>query len=367
MPERTRLGLAGAGRGGGLIIPAIRDHGAELVAVAEPFPRRRELFGERWTKNLGDKPLPEFLDTYEALLERKDIDALVIATPAPMHAPQAVQALEAGFHVLSEVPAAHTLDQARDLVRAARAAKGTYFFSENCCFWYFVKEWARMVREGRLGEVQYVEGEYVHRLGFKFWGRPSWRASYEPIRYCTHETGPLLDILDDRVVQVSALTTSNKVFSDKASDDIQVALFKTAKGVAYKQLNAFGVNRHHLSQNTSPVHHYYSLYGSRGFLETTRHGEFKTLACFQEDPSENKEHEVLDLPKEDLTLPEQARGGHGTADWEIMRDFLACISEGRAPTIDVYRGLDYTLPGICAVESIARGGAPVTVPDPREF
>jgi predicted dehydrogenase len=367
MSDAIRLGLAGAGRGVGLVERAVRDHGAELTVVADPFPRRRELFEEHWKKGLPDKPLPAVVEDFDALMERDDYDAVVLGTPAPMHAPQAIRALAKGVHVLSEIPAAHSIEEARALVQAVREAEGIYFFAENCCFWHFVREWKRMVREGRLGEVEYVEGEYVHRIAHMFWNQRSWRADYEPIRYCTHETGPLLDILDDRVVEVTAMTTSSKVFPARTVGDVQVALFRTQKGVVYKQLNGFGVVRHHLAHDPEPVHHYYSLYGTKGFLETTRHGEFKTLACFQEDPNANEPHVELDLPKENPTLPEKARGSHGTADWEIMRDFLRCIRKGAEPTIDVYRGLDFSLPGICAVASLEQGGALVQVPDPREF
>ena len=49
------------------------------------------------------------------------------------------------------------------------------------------------------------------------------------------------------------------------------------------------------------------------------------------------------------------------------RDFFSCIREQKPPTIDVYRGLDYTLPGIVAAESIQQGSVPLPVPDPREW
>jgi hypothetical protein len=65
--------------------------------------------------------------------------------------------------------------------------------------------------------------------------------------------------------------------------------------------------------------------------------------------------------------PEAAAGGHGTTEYWMLRDFLAAVCGERPSPIDVFTGLDYTLPGIIAQESAAQGGAPVAVPDPRAW
>jgi len=337
------------------------------VALADPEETRQQNFRKRWAKEVSDEPLPRFYKTLEDMLAHDSMDAVVVATPAPMHARQSIQCMEAGFHVLSEVPAAYAVEEARDLVNCVKKTGRKYFFSENCCYWHCVKEWKKLVAEGRLGEPQYCEGEYIHSIVKppERFGKPYWRYHLDPIRYCTHETGPLLDIIDDRVVQAVGMTTSSKVQPGKPVDDIQVALFKTAKGVTCKQLNGFTVIRHKTFCEDGD-HHYFSMYGSGGFLETTRSGKFMTLASFK-DINDGRDVVELDMPIADPTLPREAKGGHGTADWEIMRDFVSCIRDGREPTIDVYRGLDFTLPGIIGRESMLKGSVPLEVPDPRQW
>jgi hypothetical protein len=59
------------------------------------------------------------------------------------------------------------------------------------------------------------------------------------------------------------------------------------------------------------------------------------------------------------------RAGHGGSDFFVIRDFVRAIRAGDQPPIDVYRALDYTVPGLISEQSIAQGGAPLPVPDFR--
>jgi hypothetical protein len=63
--------------------------------------------------------------------------------------------------------------------------------------------------------------------------------------------------------------------------------------------------------------------------------------------------------------PEATAGGHGTSEYFMCNDFVRCIVDDTEPAIDVYRGLDYSVPGICAHISAENGGEPVEVPDFR--
>ena len=58
-------------------------------------------------------------------------------------------------------------------------------------------------------------------------------------------------------------------------------------------------------------------------------------------------------------------GGHGTSEYFMVDDFVRCILDDTKPAIDVYEGLDYTAPGICAHLSAEQGGKAVEVPDFR--
>ncbi|CAO3457721.1 4-carboxy-2-hydroxymuconate-6-semialdehyde dehydrogenase [Azospirillum argentinense] len=89
--------------------------GVEVVSVVGGEPDDIEGFAKargipHWTKDLAES------------LERTDVEAVILATPTPVHATQAIQCLEAGKHVLVEIPMADSLADAERLVAAQRAS-----------------------------------------------------------------------------------------------------------------------------------------------------------------------------------------------------------------------------------------------------
>ena len=101
------------------------------------------------------------LDTYtdfRKLLERKDIDAVSIATPNHTHAWVAVSAAQAGKHVYVEKPVSHDIWEGRQMVQAARQNNrvmqcGTQSRSSNS-----LREAVDFVRRGELGKIKYAQG-----------------------------------------------------------------------------------------------------------------------------------------------------------------------------------------------------------------
>lgn len=98
--------------------------------------------------------------TFQAALENVHADAVLITAPAVVHATLAIQALEAGLHVLVEKPFAPTLQEASQVVEAARAANRTLMVSQNYRFHPAPQLVARLVREGRLGQVGAVQVDF---------------------------------------------------------------------------------------------------------------------------------------------------------------------------------------------------------------
>ncbi|MDW7555446.1 MULTISPECIES: Gfo/Idh/MocA family oxidoreductase [Azospirillum] len=89
--------------------------GVEVVSVVGGEPDDIEGFAKargipHWTKDLAES------------LERTDVEAVILATPTPVHATQAIQCLGAGKHVLVEIPMADSLADAERLVAAQRAS-----------------------------------------------------------------------------------------------------------------------------------------------------------------------------------------------------------------------------------------------------
>lgn len=299
-------------------------------------------------------------DDYEAMLER-DLDLLVLCTPPESHVEQAVLALSRNRHVLCEIPAAITIQDCRTLLRAVRASKGKYMMAENCNFWAFVESWREMVHQGRLGKILYAECEYVHDardLIRDAEGQPTWRALLPPLNYCTHSLGPILSLAGDRCVKAVGFSTGSNLIAG-GPIDMEVALFQTAQGATLKLLRGLIAERR-------PPLHYYSIYGTRGVLETSRDASDPigtTLAIFRDVPHLPR---MMKMPLGIYHpgVPAQlAAAGHGSAEYLMATAFVRSILEDTRPPVDIVQALNMTVPGIIAHLSAERGGESLPVPD----
>jgi predicted dehydrogenase len=98
---------------------------------------------------------------YRRLLERDDIDLVDVATPGNTHHEIAIAALEAGKHVLCEKPLANTLQEAREMLDAARTADTMNMVSFNYRRAPAVQLAKKLIDEGRLGEIRHWRGAYL--------------------------------------------------------------------------------------------------------------------------------------------------------------------------------------------------------------
>lgn len=348
---RFKVGVVGLRRGMSFVDVFRLMSDAEVTAVCDADEARLAWFEEQ---RGGAKLLTRF----EELLNT-DVDIIVVASPAPLHAAHSIAALEAGKHVISEVPAVWSLQEAEDLLRAVRRSKTKYFFAENCCYWHFVEVWRDWVAKGRLGKVIYAEAEYVHdcRRLMRDANGLTWRASMPPIYYCTHSLGPLLKILGGRFVSAVGMSTGINVAPELGAIDMEVALLQHEGGAVVKLLCGFSVER-------EPAHHYFVLYGTRGSVEKSRF-DHRTMAHLK-DSEEFRKMATTPFTTNHPSPPEGATaGGHGTCEYFMLRDILDALRDDREPPIDTVKGLAMTLPGLCAHQSAAQGGRAMEIPDLR--
>lgn len=117
--DAVRVGIIGAGgRGSYLLGQVLELPGTKVTAVCDLKPDRLDKAASRAARDN-----PAALSDYRRLLERKDVDAVFIATPCDLHAQMTVAALQAGKHVYCEKPAAITPEQIREVRRAAAGAR----------------------------------------------------------------------------------------------------------------------------------------------------------------------------------------------------------------------------------------------------
>lgn len=148
--ERVNLGMIGCGGRGRYVARFMKEGGADIVAVADVY-RRNAGAARDWAG--GSCAMHA---DFRRLLESKDIDAVLVATPDHWHASTAVLACAAGKHVYVEKPLAHNIREGRAIVEAARRYQRIVQPGMQHRSSPHFAECAEIVRSGQLGKVHYV-------------------------------------------------------------------------------------------------------------------------------------------------------------------------------------------------------------------
>ncbi len=160
--DRIRLGLAGCGgRGNHLINMANRNGGVEWVAVCDVWDQRCDQTAER----LG-VPVQKVVD-YRALLDRKDIDAVIVATFDHMHSRITCDACAAGKDVFVEKPMTSLPMQGLEIVEAARRSRRIVQVGvQQRSIPHFVEAKQRFFDSGAIGKVNMVRTVWNGNRGY---------------------------------------------------------------------------------------------------------------------------------------------------------------------------------------------------------
>ena len=148
MSNRTiKVGLIGCGNiGTRAHLPAcVHTSEVELVAVCDIIEERVRAAAER-------SGATAYTD-YRKLLERQDVDVVIIALPNDLHAEVSIAAAEAGKHVLCEKPMALTLEEADAMIEAHKAAGTKLMVGQSTRYGAAFKRLLDMLHEGTFGRL----------------------------------------------------------------------------------------------------------------------------------------------------------------------------------------------------------------------
>lgn len=170
--DKIRLGIIGSGsRGMQVLETFLANPEVDIVAVADVDDKHAKHCAEHVKKKRGNEPVTG--RDYHAMLDRKDVDAVIIATPDHWHALPAIEAVLAGKDVYVEKPVAHNVAEGQAMLRAARKtnkvmAVGTQQRSSS-----HFQEAVETVRSGKLGKVFWVQTWNYENISPVGIGRPS--------------------------------------------------------------------------------------------------------------------------------------------------------------------------------------------------
>lgn len=166
--ERIRLGFIGLGNRGDQVLDAFLVHkDCEVVAICDIH----QPYLDFASKKIGTNPAQTH--DYRKILDRNDVDAVVIATPDHWHAIQTIHACQAGKDVYVEKPLSLCVAEGRAMVEAARKANrvtqvGIHRRSSQVC-----REAAEFIRSGGIGKVTVARAFHIQNEWPKGIGRPA--------------------------------------------------------------------------------------------------------------------------------------------------------------------------------------------------
>lgn len=358
----------------------------QITAVCDCFEDRVERARAHVVES--GRPEPFATTDYREILKRDDVDAVLIASSWNMHIPLAIEFMKAGIRVAMEVGGCDNLEECWELVRTYRETGVECMLLENCCYGKREMMLLNMKKKGFFGEIAHVTGAYSHFLADEILTgaeKRHYRLQNYLNRNCenypTHAFGPLCKLLDiNRGNRLISLTSvSSKAIGLKAYMERHDMANKSLEGKEFMQGDivttiircAHGETIRLTLDTTLPN------FGSRDQMicGTKARYDEKNHTIFEEgkhDPeggcrefwgNADEYYEEYSHPLWKEYEGKGIRSGHGGMDWLTLRAFVESAKNDTKPPIDVYDAVAWLSIIPLSEASIAKGGAPVEIPD----
>ena len=398
------LGLVGLGSFGSAFAPLFASHplvDSVILCDVEPDKIAKQLENPIIARKTSAKVLS--LDE----VCKSDCDAVVVITQPWLHAPQCIQAMEAGKYVYSAVPVScvpddeEILDWCGKIIDTVRRTGMEYMLGETTIYRPQTMFCRRMAQQGLFGDFVYAEAEYTHDVDtagcslreVRAWrtkGKvgemhdkimaPYWQRGCKehPMSYPTHSVSGVVDVMGCRPLTVSAIgyrNANNDPFFEHNDFSNITAFFRMDNGCAVRV-----AEMREISYNLGLCDEDFRIFGTRGSYSLTRWcSNGRTAPTPEQKP--NKEtiytlEEMRDpLPPEVFEAFSEAMadegsgkgdffaGGHGGSHPYLVHEFVSAVAERRRPRISAWDAAMYMSMGVAAHKSACRDGEIVKVFD----
>lgn len=302
----------------------------------ERLKEAAELFGVRKTAT-----------DYREVLADPEIDAVIIVTPDQTHKEITLVALDAGKHVLCEKPMALTMDDCRQMIDAAKAAKTKMMVGQICRYAPGFRKAKELIDRGEIGELFFVETEYAHDYSKN---NVPWRL--DPLRHGFLGGGchavDLARWVAGDPLEVMAYS-NHKMLKDWPTDDCTVAIMRFPNDVIGKVFVSTGCKRDYTMRSV--------FYGSKGTIITDNTSTSMTV--FKEGLG-NGETLLEGLPQTHaipVKYPVDVSSHNAAGE---LNEFVDCIVNDKPIRTTAVEGAKTVLVSLAAVES-TKTGKPVQI------
>lgn len=397
----VRIGFIGTGlRGRNHVNNLLSYEGVHCPAFCDIDPdaiaKTKDIF-----KNKG-KDLPKVYTgsdhAYLEMLEKEDLDGVIIATNWKWHTPMSLAAMRNGVYTGVEVSGAFSVDECWELVRTYQQTGTHLFFLENVNYRRDVLAVLNMVRDDVFGELLHLRGGYQHDLrqvkfndgqgGLKFgkdsYGEARWRTEHSIRRngelYPTHGLGPLNAMLDvnrgNRLTSISSFATKSKGLNQYVLDHPDGGEDHPYENIEWKlgdiitshisTANGETIILTHDTNLPRPYSLGFRVQGVKGLAEFDYHTRRIHVEGVSADHQwdewekwfEKYDHELWRKYGE-IAID----GGHGGMDYFLDRAFVESVKANAPAVIDVYDAAVMRVITPLSEVSIREGGTPQEIPD----
>jgi len=399
--QKLKLAFIGVGlRGTNHLNNALLRKDVEIAAICDVDPKRIKMALDKIDK-AGYKKPEVFGNSdydYRNLLELKDVDAVIIATPWLWHTKMAVDAMKAGKYTGLEVSAANTMEECWDLVNTHESTGSHLMLLENVNYRRDIMAVLNMVKQNVFGELVHFRCGYQHDLRFvKFndgksaYGKgvefgdkgiseSKWRTQHSLLRnadvYPTHGVGPMAAMCDvnrgNRFMSLTSHATKgiglHNYIVDNGGKEHPNAKLKFKQGdvitSTIETANGETIIVTHDCNLPRPYSLGFRVQGANGLWEVDGN---RMYIDGQSDPHRWDSADEW-LKKYDHPLwqkyGELATGaGHGGMDFFVMNAFVESAKENIAPPMDAYDAAAWSAITPLSEVSIENNGEPQDFPD----
>ncbi len=379
------LGLVGLGSFGRAFADLFRRHPAvDRIALCDREPERIA----RFARDPAFRNKFDPRDAYPSLdrIVEADLDALVIITQPWLHAPQCIQAMEAGKHVYSAVPIScipdgdEILEWCDRLVETCRRTGRFYMLGETTYYHADTMFCRRQAAAGAFGDFVYAEGEYFHDVDAscnlrevkrrrlagaagKEWEERSRQYIRRgilsgPMHYPTHSTSGPVCVMNAHALSVTCHGYRNRTGDDYFADTAfsnETALFRMSNGASVRICEHREIGH--------PGSETFRVFGTRGsYKESTWRDNRSSRPLTVAEMRDPLPPEVESAFREGKT-DSDVYGGHGGSHAYLVHEFCDAVAGGRQPAINAWEAVRYMAMGVMAHKSALRDGETLAVPD----
>jgi predicted dehydrogenase len=165
--DNINIALIGAGGMGTQdVITALSTPGIKLVAACDLYDGRLKDAKDKWGKDLSTTR------SYKEVLNRKDVDAVIVATPDHWHQQISIDAMKAGKHVYCEKPMVHSIGEGPAVIQAQKETGKVFQVGSQGVSSLGNEKAKQLLKEGAIGDLNYAEGFWARHSPVGAWQYP---------------------------------------------------------------------------------------------------------------------------------------------------------------------------------------------------